>query len=629
MDWLPGWSYRRTITVTEKSGSDLVDYQVLIELNSSNFNFNHAKDDGSDIRFHDGDVFLNYWIEKWDKNNQEAKVWVKVPSIPANGNTSFYMHYGNPDAEDESDGENTFDFFDDFEGTEVDTDKWNVYEPDGIDVHDSYCDITGVGDGVITGIRAKVSFGFGYALRAKSKAFEYNDGRNWAGWSSGKNGSNFARVKYDNDGCGYYSKRSDNEYFLHAVTLDTDFHVFEIIRKSNVSLIFVTEGVDEYVEDATGAIPQVDLYPIFTNWKSGRKTRVDWVLVRKYANNDSYPNSNVEPEVSVGDEESAPQALLDVFQLSDNSGYTYYGYAYSLSDISIFCNSDSLSYTSCVPVEDSFSFVDDLFLSKVAFTSVGDILLDLLDTAKKIVLSTSCEDLLSLEDCFNLSFFSKISSGISFSDKAVLSFPNLLFDVFSLYDIYSLSLTTKISELLPSFLKDIKLSFFSSKKDVFILSDLLKSSAILNISFKDILTFLDALLPLGKPEARIFFSLIPYPENLFYSLYSTSIKITGIDGILTAEDGIYIFDEERTTGDLMFRFGNMSSSRLKRIDKIFASTPLEKATVYADESSYSYIGNKWISCGKGLKGKELKVLLENLGDIEFVSFRLVELRRPK
>ena len=90
------FKYRRKITVTEQSGNNLIDYQVLIELNSSNFDFSHAKSDGSDIRFYDGNNFLPYWIEKWDSISQEAKIWVKVPYIPANESVSFHIYYGNP-----------------------------------------------------------------------------------------------------------------------------------------------------------------------------------------------------------------------------------------------------------------------------------------------------------------------------------------------------------------------------------------------------------------------------------------------------------------------------------------------------------------------------------------------------
>ena len=108
------FAYRRQITVTEQSGDDLADYQVLIELDSDNFDFSHANNDGSDIRFYDGNNFLDYWIEKWDSVNQEAKIWVKVPFISADSSTSFYMCYGNPNIANASNGETTFDFFKDF-----------------------------------------------------------------------------------------------------------------------------------------------------------------------------------------------------------------------------------------------------------------------------------------------------------------------------------------------------------------------------------------------------------------------------------------------------------------------------------------------------------------------------------
>jgi len=126
--WL---KYRRQIVVTEQSGSNLTDYQILIELNSSNFDFSHVNNDGSDIRFSDafpywvGNLYP-YWIEKWDSVNQEAKIWVKVPSIPANSSVSFYMYYGNPNVTSVSDGDATFEFFDDFDTVPTDLEKVNA-----------------------------------------------------------------------------------------------------------------------------------------------------------------------------------------------------------------------------------------------------------------------------------------------------------------------------------------------------------------------------------------------------------------------------------------------------------------------------------------------------------------------
>jgi len=108
------WKYYREITIKENSGKTLTDYQVMIELNSANFDFTKAKSDGSDVRFVDsGGNELSYWIEEWSSGR--AKVWVKVPHIPANGEAKIRMYYGNPNANAVSDGDKTFEFFDDFD----------------------------------------------------------------------------------------------------------------------------------------------------------------------------------------------------------------------------------------------------------------------------------------------------------------------------------------------------------------------------------------------------------------------------------------------------------------------------------------------------------------------------------
>jgi len=126
MAWLTSWSYRREITIDNTSNSNnLTDYQVKITLDNTNFDFSKANNDGSDIRFtdDDGSTLLYHWIEKWDSANQEAVIWVKVPSILASSTKTIYMYYGNSSASDASDGVNTFEFFDDFSG---DLSKWYI-----------------------------------------------------------------------------------------------------------------------------------------------------------------------------------------------------------------------------------------------------------------------------------------------------------------------------------------------------------------------------------------------------------------------------------------------------------------------------------------------------------------------
>jgi len=110
------WTHSDLITIEEHSGSDLADYQIQVELNASNFDFSKAQPDGADIRFAElDDTLLNYWTESWNPTAESAKIWVKVPSIPASGTTMIRMWYGDAGAVDASDGDAVFILFDDFE----------------------------------------------------------------------------------------------------------------------------------------------------------------------------------------------------------------------------------------------------------------------------------------------------------------------------------------------------------------------------------------------------------------------------------------------------------------------------------------------------------------------------------
>ncbi|RLE75674.1 MAG: hypothetical protein DRZ80_02395 [Thermoprotei archaeon] len=109
VNWLTGWNYRRTITITENSGNTLTNYQIKIVLTTTNFDYSHANSDGSDIRFTDSDgtTQLSYWIESWNPSGTSI-IWVKVPEIPANSEKKIYIYYGNPSAQSESNVINTF-----------------------------------------------------------------------------------------------------------------------------------------------------------------------------------------------------------------------------------------------------------------------------------------------------------------------------------------------------------------------------------------------------------------------------------------------------------------------------------------------------------------------------------------
>jgi len=141
---LVGWQYQQGVTIHENSGETLRDYQVLVELEGSDFP-REAQPYGDDIRFTDADGReLSCWIEEFDAGSKRAKIWVKVSEIPANGEAEITIWYGNPGAESRNDGDAVFEFFDDFKGTSLDTTKWNslhtVDAGTSVSVHDGLLD---------------------------------------------------------------------------------------------------------------------------------------------------------------------------------------------------------------------------------------------------------------------------------------------------------------------------------------------------------------------------------------------------------------------------------------------------------------------------------------------------------
>jgi biopolymer transport protein ExbB len=114
--WNGDWAARKLITIdTSSAGADIADpigtVPVLVRLDVSNFSFDAANPDGSDLRFVAGDdkTALNYHIEKYDNLLGQAFVWVSVPDLKPGAQTSIYLYYGNKKATDAQNAKGTYD----------------------------------------------------------------------------------------------------------------------------------------------------------------------------------------------------------------------------------------------------------------------------------------------------------------------------------------------------------------------------------------------------------------------------------------------------------------------------------------------------------------------------------------
>jgi biopolymer transport protein ExbB len=114
--WNDDWSYRKPITLdTTPNGGNLAQpagrMPLLIRLHPGNFQFDGVAKNGSDVRFvgPDGKTPLNYQIENFDPVMGVAHIWLDVSELPANGQQTIWMYYGNGKAPAMSNGAAAFD----------------------------------------------------------------------------------------------------------------------------------------------------------------------------------------------------------------------------------------------------------------------------------------------------------------------------------------------------------------------------------------------------------------------------------------------------------------------------------------------------------------------------------------
>jgi N-acetylneuraminic acid mutarotase len=122
--WNLDWKYRKSITISDTSNTALSNFQVKLTVE---YVTSKMKSDFSDLRFiaYDQTTSLSYWIQSYTASIS-ATVWVKIPTIPASGSTIIYMYYNNPTATDAGNPNTLFEFFDNFPGSSLDTNKWTA-----------------------------------------------------------------------------------------------------------------------------------------------------------------------------------------------------------------------------------------------------------------------------------------------------------------------------------------------------------------------------------------------------------------------------------------------------------------------------------------------------------------------
>ena len=286
----------KIIIDNSQNNNTLTDYQVMVKITDPAF-FSKCTEQKF-VEFYDEDkqTLLNHYTEKFDTANNIAIFWVKVPQIPANGIKTIYLKINTSRTEDLSNPENVFDFWDDFEGDTLNTEKWTETRTGG--------GIT-VSNSVITlkdGARIDSIPTFGLSVVAEFKAkfptWDSADGECLVGFrgefeDKSTTDANAVYI-FAFNGRTYFRLMSRKDSSESAIDTnkeaDQEEHIFKIVRVDESK---VKGQVDDTPEvEKTDYIPTVDL-PITLETRPNytETLECDWIRVRKY--------TEPEPTVSV------------------------------------------------------------------------------------------------------------------------------------------------------------------------------------------------------------------------------------------------------------------------------------------------------------------------------------------
>jgi prepilin-type N-terminal cleavage/methylation domain-containing protein len=272
-----GWGYKKTVTL---SSTLTQDYQVKLTIPFGVGGCeSHCNADFSDLRFAStGGTVLNYWIESYTASTT-ATVWVKA----LNGSSSFNMYYGKTGTATTANGDNTFEFFDEFNsGSSLNLTKWNATSST-TSISSGIMTITGAG--ATPYISTISTWGPGYANRMRWKQNQQNRTTDFLWRTSGSN--NY--VVMENYNSSWYSEIAKQGVNYEGVAAsDTSWHIYDGLWANNYAAI-VKDGTVFSSTSNTNYIPIANLNTTLSNDPAGGVFQSDYALVRKYQNPEPAP----------------------------------------------------------------------------------------------------------------------------------------------------------------------------------------------------------------------------------------------------------------------------------------------------------------------------------------------------
>ncbi|OQX22567.1 MAG: hypothetical protein BWK75_00410 [Candidatus Altiarchaeales archaeon A3] len=311
--WNCSWNHRKKISIVEKSGKEIKDYQTALNINTQSLiSTGQLKQDCSDIRFIDNNKELPYYVE-YGCNTSNTKIWIKI-NMSASQTKEIYIYYGNSNGLSKSDANSVFDFFDDIET--INTTKWNLWGyPQPYIYSSSIARING--DGYYhSGMTSKQIFNLSniiFEVKEKNWPVSYNGRpRGWGISSKNTYGSYESSTTF----VGFYEwcdyKNNCRRFYAPGYinnfgTANDQYHISSISAINRTILKFFFDGSN--VGNYGGNISYDNGY--FELWAHDPDSYADWARIRKYVSQ--------EPDVYVDNIQMMQTMYISQEQQENNS----------------------------------------------------------------------------------------------------------------------------------------------------------------------------------------------------------------------------------------------------------------------------------------------------------------------
>lgn len=298
MGWLTGWNYRRQHTIIGSSGAG-AGYTICFKVYPGSgtcateairatqggkvYCNNHCKNDFGDLRFtaSDGITVLPYWFEE-KVDGSHVIVWVKIPD-DLGQDRLIYIYYGKTDASYVGDGDQTFLFFDNFNGPIDWVNKWQSVDQSFYSIENGRLKcLYPASAGKL--IQTKNKFNNGFAAESRIRCSVTNTqmylvAEPNAGAYTGKESSVLV-WNIDMTHCsinGLYNRNAETEDLVNFYNA-----IYFCPATGNAKTMMYKDGVwrNQYVDVPSSR----NVYICHLAWAVGGIGYADWTWVRKYVN---------------------------------------------------------------------------------------------------------------------------------------------------------------------------------------------------------------------------------------------------------------------------------------------------------------------------------------------------------